>query len=252
MVYTLNGKGCESMVLANMFGVNKGDVISIIGAGGKTTFLFRLADELREMGKKVLVVTTTKIYMPPKDCYDELCLDMEKLQDVSIKLKKGVVVAGRGVSSENKLLSLDQDIIENVKDCYDYILIEADGSRRKPLKGWRDNEPVIVKQTTKTIAVVDIRGVGLTASPYTIHNFDLFKELTGIKEGETVTSHHVRMMITGEKGLLQKGIGEEIVYFNKVEGKEDIKHLHEIAKGLEKKIIYGSLKYQFYHELIRS
>ncbi|WP_320046461.1 selenium cofactor biosynthesis protein YqeC [uncultured Ilyobacter sp.] len=240
------------MVLVNMFGLNGGDIISIMGAGGKTTFLFRLADELREMGKKVLVTTTTRVYMPPKDCYDEICLDIKELPDKSRKLKKGVMVAGSGVSSENKLLALDQETINKVRTLYDYILIEADGSRRKPLKGWRENEPVVIDETTKTIAVVDIRGVGLTANPYTIHNFELFKELTGIEDGEAVTSHHVRKMITGEKGLLQKGIGQEIVYFNKVEDDKDIENLKEVAKGIKKKIIYGSLKYQFYHEFIKN
>ncbi|WP_319370696.1 selenium cofactor biosynthesis protein YqeC [uncultured Ilyobacter sp.] len=240
------------MLLVNMFGFREGDIISIIGAGGKTTFLFRLADELREMGKKVLVTTTTRVYMPPKDCYDELCLDKSELLLKSSELKDGVVVAGSGVSQENKLLALDQEAINKVKSCYDYILIEADGSRRKPLKGWRDNEPVVIDSTTKTIAVVDIRGVGVTANSYTVHNFELFKELTGIEDGEVVTSKHMIKMITGKKGLLHKGIGEEILYFNKVEDEEDIKKFKEVSSGIDKKIIYGSLKYQFYHELIRS
>jgi len=238
------------MVLVNMFKLKKGDIISIIGAGGKTTFLFRLADELREMGKKVLVATTTRVYMPPKDCYDELCTDIKELLDKSKKLTKGVMVAGSGVSSENKLLALDQETVQNIKDYYDYILIEADGSKRKPLKGWRENEPVVIEDTTKTIAVVDIRGVGLTANPYTIHNFELFKELTGIEDGEVVTPSHVRKMITGEKGLLQKGVGQEILYFNKVEDDMDIENLKAVAKDIDKKVIYGSLKYQFYHEFM--
>ncbi|WP_319201985.1 selenium cofactor biosynthesis protein YqeC [uncultured Ilyobacter sp.] len=240
------------MVLVNMFGLREGDVLSIIGAGGKTTFLFRLADELREMGKKVLVTTTTRVYMPPKDCYDEICLDIKELVDKSRKLKQGVMVAGSGVSSENKLLSLDQESINKVRTLYDYILIEADGSRRKPLKGWRENEPVVIDETTKTIAVVDIRGVGLTANPYTIHNFELFKDLTGIEDGEVVTTSHVKKMITGEKGLLHKGKGQEILYFNKVEDEIDIENFKDVARKIDKKIIYGSLKYQFYHEFIES
>jgi probable selenium-dependent hydroxylase accessory protein YqeC len=231
-----------------MFELVEGDIVSIIGAGGKTTFLFRLADELREMGKKILVATTTRIYMPPKDCYDYLCLDISELPKASSRFESGVMVAGSGINSENKLLSLDEATIDKVKDYYDYILIEADGSKRKPLKGWRDNEPVVVKQTTKTIGVVDVRGVGLTANPYTIHNFELFKLLTNIEDGEVVTTDHVSNMITGEKGLFQRGIGKEILYFNKVEDEKDLENFKKIVEGIHKKIIYGSLKYQFYHE----
>lgn len=238
------------MILANMFGLEEGDVVSIIGAGGKTTFLFRLADELRDMGKKILVATTTKIYMPPKDCYDRLCLDADNLILESMELSKGVMVGGSGVSKENKLLSLDEEIFFKVKEYYDYVLIEADGSRRKPLKGWKESEPVVVKQTTKTIGVVDIRGVGLTANSDNIHNFEIFGELTGINDGELVTTDHIRRMITDKKGLFREGIGEEILYFNKVENEEDLKNLMKITEGIGKKIIYGSLKYQFYHKLI--
>ncbi len=39
-------------------------VISIIGAGGKTSLMFSLAKELSKSGKKVLTTTTTKIFMP--------------------------------------------------------------------------------------------------------------------------------------------------------------------------------------------
>ena len=43
----------------------KKDIISFVGAGGKTTMMFKLAEELR-LNNKVLVTTTTKIYVPLK------------------------------------------------------------------------------------------------------------------------------------------------------------------------------------------
>lgn len=39
-------------------------VISLVGAGGKTTTMYQLADELAEQGKRVLVTTTTHIQCP--------------------------------------------------------------------------------------------------------------------------------------------------------------------------------------------
>ena len=46
--------------------LERGGVISIVGAGGKTTLMFRLARELSKDGDRVLTTTTTKIYMPTR------------------------------------------------------------------------------------------------------------------------------------------------------------------------------------------
>ena len=44
--------------------LGEGGVISLVGAGGKTSLMFRLAHELSLTGDSVLTTTTTKIYVP--------------------------------------------------------------------------------------------------------------------------------------------------------------------------------------------
>ena len=39
-------------------------ILSIVGAGGKTTSVFKIAREQEAMGKKVLVTTTTHMELP--------------------------------------------------------------------------------------------------------------------------------------------------------------------------------------------
>jgi len=41
-----------------------GGVVSLVGAGGKTSLMFRLAQELSAAGETVLTTTTTRIFMP--------------------------------------------------------------------------------------------------------------------------------------------------------------------------------------------
>ena len=41
-----------------------GGVVSLVGAGGKTSLMFKLARELSTAGETVLTTTTTKIYTP--------------------------------------------------------------------------------------------------------------------------------------------------------------------------------------------
>lgn len=44
----------------------KARTISVVGAGGKTTLIYRLAEELKEKGFRVLITTTTKMYVLEK------------------------------------------------------------------------------------------------------------------------------------------------------------------------------------------
>ena len=44
-----------------------GGVISLVGAGGKTSLMFRLAQELSAEGATVLTTTTTRIFMPAEE-----------------------------------------------------------------------------------------------------------------------------------------------------------------------------------------
>gem|GEM_PF-5985489 len=43
-----------------------GGVVSLVGAGGKTSLMFRLAKEFSDAGESVLSTTTTKIMMPDR------------------------------------------------------------------------------------------------------------------------------------------------------------------------------------------
>ncbi|MDF2949885.1 MAG: yqeC, partial [Sedimentibacter sp.] len=47
--------------LEEIFNINTGDVVSIVGSGGKTSLLFKLAEELKNK-YKVLVSTSAKIF----------------------------------------------------------------------------------------------------------------------------------------------------------------------------------------------
>lgn len=50
----------------NAFGLRRGDLLSLVGAGGKTTLMFRLAAEAKALGLRVLVTTSTRILcLPP-------------------------------------------------------------------------------------------------------------------------------------------------------------------------------------------
>ena len=53
-----------SITLKEAFAIHHGEVISLVGGGGKTTLMFALAQELASVGELVITTTTAKIFEP--------------------------------------------------------------------------------------------------------------------------------------------------------------------------------------------
>ncbi|MCB2289945.1 putative selenium-dependent hydroxylase accessory protein YqeC [Clostridium sp. CS001] len=240
------------MNLSDYIELDKKDIISIVGAGGKTTMMFKLANELR-LSSKILVTTTTKIYLPPKDSYDFICTDGEMIDKYKAMKENGIYVLGSGVNEEDKVLGVSEKQLEELAPYFDYILIEADGSKKKQLKGWNEFEPVVYCKTTKTVGIVDIQSLGMLVNEDKVHRSKIFCEITGARQGDVVKIEHLTKLIMHPQGLFKSAQGEKILYINKAEEAEQL----VLAKSLASKInlsnnkivhrvVIGSLKTNTY------
>jgi len=211
------------------FGLGKGGVVCIVGAGGKTSLLFQLGAEAKSLGLTTLVSTTTKMFIPEPAEYDAMDLTGSGFAD-EFPMIPGIYVAGRPVSP-SKMKGLSDDVLLKNAPHFDLVLLEADGAAKKQLKGWLETEPVIPSYTTHTIGVVDIQTIGKIVSEDLVHRLDCFYILTGAKVGDVVTLDHVSQIITEAKGLFFHASGKQIVYINKVESDED-KENAKMLQGL--------------------
>ncbi len=203
--------------------IAKGDVVSITGAGGKTSLLFLLGRELGRAGRSVLLTTTTKMREPESDQCDFVELHDRAFQDVELP-KAGRYFAACPTQIPGKLGSLSAETLEALKERFDVTVIEADGAAMKRLKGWKDFEPVIPAYTTLTVGVLDITCVGRTITSDLVHRLELFTQITGAQEGEKVTLDHLERMIRSPRGLFQHARGRKMLFVNKVESEEGRKH----------------------------
>jgi probable selenium-dependent hydroxylase accessory protein YqeC len=240
------------MKLNNYIGLEKKDVICFVGAGGKTTMMFRLAEELRP-SSKVLVTTTTKIYVPPKDKYDFICNNSETLHKYIHMKENGIYVLGSGVNEEDKVLGLHEKQLDELAPHFDYILIEADGSKEKQLKGWSEFEPVIYSKTTKIVGIIDIQSLGMLINEDKVHRSKIFCEITGAQQGDTVKLEHLTKLIMHPQGLFKGAQGEKILYINKVEEPEQLVLAKRLACEINlrndkifNRVVTGSLKTNTY------
>lgn len=186
-------------------------VISIVGAGGKTTLMFSLAGMLAKSGK-VLVTTTTKIYVPDPGSYDFMAIGSSNFDMYNRMQASGIYVYGSAVNAENKLIGLAAADVDRLSPFFDYVLVESDGANRKLIKGWSKNEPVICRSTTHTVGVLNLAALGLTIDEGNVHRVDEFLKITGAHRNDKISEDHLASLVFHKDGLFKNSIGKKIVY----------------------------------------
>lgn len=222
--------------------IARGDVVCLTGAGGKTSLMFRLAEEAVADGLRVLVTTTTRILVPEPE--HNFRLDLTGEMFATAPITAGVYVGGRHDRLEGKILAPAAHLLEQSCQRFDLVLIEADGAARKQLKGWNESEPVIPPYTTATIGVVDISTVGQTVTEQMVHRIDRFTTLTGAGPGSVITTEHLKKILNNPDGLFKNGRGQRIVYLNKVEDPVARKYARLLRDDLQHtdlQIVAGSI-----------
>ena len=216
---------------------NGHELISLVGAGGKTTTMFALARVLKSLHKRVLVTTTTNIFYPGKDECDGVIVNGAPAADLFHDLPGGTVtVLGGTVVNERKLAGVDKGYVEKLhrEGLFDCILVECDGSKRKPIKAAAHYEPVVPDNTTRTIGVIGLDAVGQPIDEAHVHRADIFSGVVGRSLGELLDAQAVVELIASPQGLF-KGVPEaspRYVLLNKADTGERRDHAAAIVAGL--------------------
>lgn len=195
--------------LREAFSIHRGEVISLVGGGGKTTLMFALARELASPGGCVITTTTTKI-LEPLPAQSPLLLmeaDEAKLME-SVLHNVGrywQITLAREKSAFGKLSGVSPEFIVKLAqiDRVSYIIIEADGAARKPLKAPNATEPVIPPNTSLVIPVVGIDALGSRLSEEIVFRSDIAARLLGVPLGKVISAESIALLITHEQGIIK-------------------------------------------------
>jgi probable selenium-dependent hydroxylase accessory protein YqeC len=227
--------------LTEALGIRAREVISLVGAGGKTTLMFRLAKELVLNGKKVVTTTTTKILEPSSSETNFLLInrDEEKIKDLIghyLDQYHHITIAREKLGSK-KLKGIPQDLVNKL--CHleevDTIIIEADGAAGRAIKAPREGEPVIPSSTTLVVSILGVDGVGMELNKENIFQPELVSELTGIPIGEKLTDEAMALLMVHPEGVFKGAPSSSRVaaFLNKV----DVPYGVNKAKSISKKIL---------------
>jgi molybdenum cofactor cytidylyltransferase len=221
--------------------IGRREVVTFVGAGGKTTAMFRLARELRASGAAVVVTTTTRILIPPSSPDLVVVIESERsalLAGVTDALAHDrIPVVARERTGDGKLAGVPPEWVADLAELptVRYALVEADGAARKPFKAPREGEPVIPRVATVVVAIVGIDALGEPLSEVA-HRPEQVMALTGLGADDRLDARSIARVLLDPAGTA-KGAppGARIVYLlNKADDPRRVTQARELAAELRR------------------
>ena len=173
-------------------------VIFFVGAGGKTSCILELADEWAARGKSVLITTTVHMEEPKilgrTGWIDQPAENIRKALETP-----GVVIAGSGSETPQKIRGLSEEVYIQAVFKAQAVLVEADGSRKFPVKVPGKNEPVIREDTTHILILTGASALGRPLDQV-CHRLEYAKKILG-PQNRILTAETLAKLL--EKGYVE-------------------------------------------------
>ncbi len=206
----------------------RGELVAIVGGGGKSSLMFELAARLPGRG---VMTTTTRIFAAQMGRAAEVCT----LEDANWRAhldayESGLLVVGRveGERAVGVPRELPAELLVHPR--VDWVVVEADGSRMLPVKAPAPHEPVLPAGATSLVSVV---GIDALCKPIAeiAHRPERVSAIAGLAvEDVLVPATLARLIVSPEGGL--KGadaVRRAVVLINKVESASQFAIAREVA-----------------------
>lgn len=228
----------QSLLKAMGISYRESPVISVVGAGGKTTTIERLAEEFMAQDRKVVVTTTTHIRRDAKPWYlleptvEELEMGLEEYRRVYVGRK----------APDGKMGSLSETLLAEILKRRFPILIEADGAKGMSLKAPASQEPVILPESTHVLSVYGMDAVGKRMENVCFR-VEAVKHILEKEEKDKITPEDVAILADSPLGG-RKGCPAGAEYWVVLNQAEDIRRFgfaKQVCMSLEEKSMINVL-----------
>lgn len=217
------------MDLADALDLGPRELVAFVGAGGKKTAMRHLVDEAAARGRRVGYTTTT--HMPPPG---DLPLVVASATAVRAAASDGFASAAAGGDEAASDDAADQGpadgavafAAEQVEDPdraaekvrgfepalvddvfasagFDWLLVKADGARRREFKAPGPDEPQVPRRATTVVPMASVRVVGEPLTANQVHRPERVADLTGLAVGDAVTPEAVATVLASRAGGLR-------------------------------------------------
>jgi len=191
--------------LADALRLSKCPVVAFVGAGGKTSAMFRCARDRAP----ALVTTSTHLGVWQASLADRhfIWAHGTPLPDLEAQLASGITLVTGSIDPESRRcsgLSLAQmEILRQLAGYHDLpLFIEADGARLKALKAPGADEPVIPAFVDAVVVVAGLTGLGKKLEDEVVFRSEVFGRLGDLELDDVITpSALARVLAHPEGGL---------------------------------------------------
>ncbi len=210
------------MKIGRALGLSRDEIVAIVGAGGKSSLLFGLA---QESAWPVCLTTTTHLGVWQAAEVDRHVVieQPEDLGQLTWPLTANTLLTGP-VDEHEKLTTLDevslQALVDRNRTFSTSLLIEADGARCRSLKAPAIHEPVIPYGVDRVVVMAGLSALGQPLSEVVVHRPEIFARLARMSVGDLITPEKLMRVLSHLKGGL-KGLPEgcpRVLWLNQADG----------------------------------
>lgn len=182
------------MHLRDALDIRRGDLVAFVGAGGKTSGMFRLAAELAESGWRVVTTTTTRLAVEElAEAPGVVALEGRRTlpDDFTERLEaERHLFVYDTISGKDRLRGLEEGWVGEVLAAHpavDVVLVEADGARMRSFKAPYDHEPAMPPAATLVVFAIGLDLLGEPLDEEHVYGWELIAARLGVTEGATIT-----------------------------------------------------------------
>ncbi len=214
--------------------------LALVGSGGKTSALFQLA---RQFTPPVIVTSTTHLAVSQAEQADiwSIAASPQDVVETVRDLGERVLLFTGPRDDAERLIGVDQAVLAEIYALAERLacplLIEADGSRRLPLKAPAAHEPAVPSFCDTVVVVAGLSALGKPLSAEWVHRVERYSELSEISAGEIITSSAAaRVLLHPQGGLKNIPSGaRRVVLLNQA----DTPELQSRARSLGETLLGG-------------
>jgi probable selenium-dependent hydroxylase accessory protein YqeC len=184
-------------------------MICAVGAGGKKSTLYRLAEAHRAVGSgRIAYTATVTVAPPPRRLFGEPLIEQDDatLQALAEMAPCCLVAFAAPSSKPGRLGGVAPERVASLHARHGFAatLVKADGARMRLIKAPAEDEPVLPPGTATLLPVVSARAIGRPLSEAIAHRLDRVSGVTGAAPGEALAPIHVARLLVSESGALHK------------------------------------------------
>lgn len=208
------------MFLIQALRIDNNTRLALVGAGGKSTALFRLAEEFvgNKSGegktKRVLLTATTHLSAEQAQWADHhiILTAFDDFQKITNRLPSGSLLFTGPLENNGRLAGLNPEFTERIFDLAESkklpLLVEADGSRQRPLKAPASHEPAVPEWINTCLIVAGLSGIGNPLNSKWVHRPERFAAISKQTIGSRITPSTIISVLKNKAGGL-KGLPDQ-------------------------------------------